>query len=113
MRLSITLIYDALYRMGFKANCTGFFYLSYSLYLCFCCPEPKTLSTGWIYPKVSQHYQTRLQNIRPQIEAAISRAWQKDDKKIAEITGRSLEKCPSDIEIIWYLYEFIAAQYIV
>ena len=30
----IVLIYDALYRLGFKANHTGFFYLTYAVLLC-------------------------------------------------------------------------------
>lgn len=111
LKLSITLIYDALYRMGFKANSTGFFYLSYSVYLCVCYPDDKMFSREWLYQKVGLRYHTHLRDIHQQVETIIIRAWKKDNKKIAKMAGQELEKRPSDMEIIWYLYQFVMAQY--
>ena len=40
MSIPIVNIYDALYQMGFKGDNTGFFYLSYAVYLCLNSPYP-------------------------------------------------------------------------
>lgn len=111
MELSIVLIYDALYRMGFKANSTGFFYLSYSVYLCILYPETRIFSREWLYSKVERHYRTQLQNIRQQVDREISRAWRNGKKKMEEIAERPLERCPNDVEIIRYLYQFLVKTY--
>ena len=111
MELSIALIYDALYRMGFKADRTGFFYLSYSVYLCLLSPEAGMFSREWLYPKVGRHYRTQLPNIRQQVDRQISRAWRNGKKKMEEIAERPLEKCPNDMEIIRYLYQFMVKTY--
>ena len=56
-------------------------------------------------------YHTHLRDIHQQVETIIIRAWKKDNKKIAKMAGQELEKRPSDMEIIWYLYQFVMAQY--
>ena len=111
MELSIVLIYDALYRMGFKADSTGFFYLSYSVYLCILYPETRIFSREWLYPKVGRHYRTHLPNICRQVEEAIFRAWCGGKQNMEEIAGRPLKRCPNDMEIIRYLYQFVTKTY--
>lgn len=111
MEFSIVLIYDALCRMGFKADRTGFFYLSYSVYLCILYPETSTFSREWLYPKVERHYRTQLQNVCQQVDREISRAWRNGKRKMEEIAEHPLERCPNDMEIIRYLYQFVVKTY--
>ena len=70
----ITLIYDALYRLGFKGDCTGFFFLSYSAFLCATRPEDAPATPAWLYPIVAHYYHTDMQTVRAHIRTAITRA---------------------------------------
>lgn len=111
MRISIVLIYDALYRMGFKAECTGFFYLSYSVYLCLLYPGIGAFAREWIYPKAGWHYHTNVENICRQVDDAIFQAWSNSRREMEEIAGCPLEKCPNDMEIVGYLHRFVVKTY--
>ena len=111
MRISIVLIYGALYRMGFKADCTGFFYLSYSVYLCLLYSGIRVFSREWLYPKVGWHYRTHTENICRQVDDAIFQAWSRGKREMEKIAGCPLEKCPNDMEIVGYLYQFVVKTY--
>ena len=111
VRISIVLIYDALYRMGFKADCTGIFYLSYSVYLSVLYPGIRAFSRAWVYPKVGWQYHTHEENICRQVDDAIFQAWSRGKREMEEIAGHPLEKCPNDMEIVWYLYQFVVKTY--
>ena len=113
MESSIVLIYDALYRMGFKANCTGFFYLSYSVYLCICRPGPVIIDTGWLYQKVSRHYGTPLATIQERVRTAVTTAWRTHRQQMEEIAGCPLKKQPRDTEVLAILYRYITDRYFV
>ena len=105
----ITRIYDALYRMGFKANHTGFFYLSYSVFLCV------WEGSGWFSAaqlpvRVARHYRTSLETVTTQIHAAVIKVWKTDRDRMEAMMGHRLERRPSDTEILAYLYRYITGQ---
>lgn len=110
LNINVALVYDALYRMGFKADRTGFFYLSYSVYCCLCFPAFRPVTTAWLYPEVAKHYRVPLQRVQEDVSTAIRRAWRNNREKIEYIAGFPMENCPVDTEIICYLYSYIVAQ---
>ena len=105
----ITQIYDALYRMGFRANHTGFFYLSYPVFLCV------QEGSGWFSAaqlpvKVARHYRTSPETVTTQLHAAASKVWNTDRYRMEAMMGRCLKSRPSDTEILAYLYRYITGQ---
>ena len=105
----ITLIYDALYRMGFRANHSGFFYLSYSVL--FCIQEgTDQIPAMRLHDEVARHYRTSPQTVSTQIHAAVTKVWKTDRIRMKAIMGDCLKRCPSDREILAYLYRYITEQ---
>ena len=105
----ITLIYDALYRMGFRANHSGFFYLSYSVL--FCIQEgTDQIPDMQLHAEVARHYRTSPQTVSTQIHAAVTKVWKTDRIRMKAIMGDCLKRCPSDREILAYLYRYITEQ---
>ena len=105
----ITLIYDALYRMGFRANHSGFFYLSYSVFLCVRAGTDRILAV-WLYTQVARHYRTSPQTVNDQIHAVVAKVWKTDRIRMKGMMGECLKRCPSDREILAYLYRYITEQ---
>lgn len=105
----ITLIYDALYRMGFKANHTGFFYLSYSVFLCVQEGSGR-FSAARLPVSVARHYRTSPETVNTQLHAAVIKVWKTDRDRMEAMMGHRLERRPSDTEILAYLYRYITGQ---
>ena len=108
----ITQIYDALYRMGFKANHTGFFYLSYSVFLCV------QEGSGWFSAaqlpvRVARHYRTSPETVTARLHAAVTKVWNTDRYQMEAMMGHGLESRPSDTEILAYLYRYITGRTLV
>ena len=101
------LIYDALYSMGFKGDCSGFFFLSHAVYLSLTHPGDLSLISAWLYPAVARHYRTDVENVSRHVSAAIARAWRTNREQMVAAIGHPLKRCPIDWEIIRYLYEDI------
>ena len=102
-------IYDALYHMGFKANHTGFFYLSYSVLLCI------QEGSGWfsaaqLSAKVARHYRTSPETVTARLHAAVVKVWNTDRDRMEAMVGHRLERRPSDTEILAYLYRYITGR---
>ena len=105
----ITLIYDALYRMGFRANHSGFFYLSYSVL--FCIQEgTDQIPDMQLHAEVARHYRTSPQTVSTRIHAAVMKVWKTDRIRMKGMMGDCLKRCPSDREILAYLYRYITEQ---
>lgn len=105
----ITLIYDALYRLGFKANHSGFFYLSYSVL--FCIHEgTDQIPAMRLHTEVAQHYRTSPQTVNDQIHAVVAKVWKTDRIRMKAIMGDCLKRRPSNREILAYLYRYITGQ---
>lgn len=105
----ITLIYDALYRLGFRANHSGFFYLSYSVLLCVSAGTDG-IPTVCLHTEVAQHYRTSPQTVNDQIHAVVAKVWKTDRIRMKAIMGDCLKRCPSDREILAYLYRYVTEQ---
>ena len=99
----ITLIYDALYRLGFKGDCTGFFFLSYSAFLCATRPADAPATPAWLYPIVAHYYHTDMQTVRAHIRTAITRAWRTRGDQIKAGMGPSQRRQPTEWEMIGFL----------
>ena len=107
----ITLIYDALYSLGFRANHSGFFYLSYSVL--FCIQEgTDQIPDMQLHAEVARHYRTSPQTVSTQIHAAVTKVWKTHRIRMKAIIGDCLERCPSDREILAYLYRYITEQHL-
>lgn len=105
----ITWIYDALYRMGFKANHSGFFYLSRSVFLCIY-EGSNRIPAARLRAEVARHYQTTPQTVKKQIHAAVTKVWRTDPAQMEAMMGHPLESRPSDAEILAYLYGYITGR---
>ena len=107
----VTLIHDALYRLGFRANHSGFFYLSYSVL--FCIHEgTDQIPAVRLHAEVARHYRTSPQTVSTQIHAAVTKVWKTDRIRMKAIMGDCLKRCPSDREILAYLYRYITEQHL-
>ena len=105
----ITLIYDALYRLGFRANHSGFFYLSYSVL--FCIHEgTDQIPAMRLHAEAARHYRTSPQTVNAQIHAVVAKVWKTDRIRMKAIMGDCLKRCPSDREILAYLYRYVTEQ---
>ena len=105
----ITRIYDALYRMGFRANHTGFFYLSYSVFLCVQ-EDSGLFSAARLSVRVARHYRTSPETVTTQLHAAVTKVWNTDLYRMEAVMGRCLKSRPSDAEILAYLYRYITGR---
>lgn len=90
-------IYSLLYRFGITANYTGFFHVSYAVFLITQRPERLLLVTKWLYPDVAKHYQATWQSVERNIRTVIVLIWQSNRDLLCELAGYPMEKqpCPS------------------
>ena len=107
----ITLIYDALYRLGFKAKHSGFFYLSYSVLLCVDAGTDQ-IPDERLHAEVARHYRTSPEIVDARIHAAILNVWKTDRDRMQVMMERRSERRPSDREILAYLYRYITGQHL-
>ena len=98
-----------LYRMGFKANHTGFFYLSYSVLLCIEEGSDR-FSASQLPVKVAKHYRTSPETVSAMIHTAVIKVWTTDRDRMEAMVGHRLERRPSDTEILAYLYRYITGR---
>lgn len=107
----ITLIYDALYRLGFKAKHSGFFYLSYSVLLCVDAGTDQ-IPDERLHAEVARHYRTSPEIVGARIHAAILNVWKTDRDRMQVMMERRSGRRPSDREILAYLYRYITGQHL-
>lgn len=97
-------IHDILRSMGFRADCTGFFFLSYGAYLYLSQPMPLPFLSGTLYPSIADFYNTDMDTVHERIDAAIARAWRTHRTDMIEVMGsvqtRTPQRLPSEFEII-------------
>lgn len=100
MNISVVDIYDTLYQLGFKADNTGFFYLSYAAYCCLRSPHPEELLNDQLYVMVGKHYNTSLKQVRRAMHHTIAAAWNDTPEKITAMTNVFVIRQPSNMETI-------------
>lgn len=65
----LTEIYQMLYQFGLRADCAGFFFLSYAVYLSVCQPNRLLFPSKWVFPAIAQHYHTTVPAVRSGIHS--------------------------------------------
>lgn len=106
----IVLIYDALYRIGFKADCTGFFFLSYSTYLCLYELKTCNVISERLHFRVAEHYNTTPDIVEQHIHSTILKVWSTNPWKLNQLGEHCSATYPSETEIIQYLYQSMENQ---
>lgn len=105
-------IYDILYRLGFSADYTGFFYTSYAVWLSVRQPERLLLVTKWLYPDVARHYGTNWLTVERNIRTVASVAWGNNPRLLSELAGYTLTEKPTASQFISILTRGIFPDYI-
>lgn len=98
MSIPIVDVYDALYRMGFKGDNTGFFYLAYAAYLCLNSPHPELMLNEQLYAMVGKRYHARAKQVRRRIFRTIDCVWNTSPQQMIDLTGISRDHYPGGLE---------------
>lgn len=93
-------IYDLLYRLGLTANYTGFFRISYAIFLSVENPQRLALVTKWLYPEVAKHYGTTWQAVERNIRAAVTLIWNHRSPLLPELFGVPLPPKPRNAKFL-------------
>lgn len=89
-----------LYSLGITANCVGFFYTAYAVFLAARQPDRLLLATRWLYPYVAARYHETWQIVEHEIYLVSMTAWATRRKHLEAIARRSLPRTPSATEFI-------------
>ena len=93
-------IYDLLYQLGIIANCSGFFYTTYSVWLAVREPERLTLVTKWLYPDVAKHYDSSVDAVGKGISRVITEVWANKPGLLSNWARYALTEKPKPAEFI-------------
>ena len=93
-------IYDLLYRLGLTANYTGFFRISYAIFLSVENPQRLALVTKWLYPEVAKHYGTTWQAVERNIGGAVTLIWNHRSPLLPELFGVPLPPKPRNAKFL-------------
>lgn len=86
--------------MGFRADNTGFFYLSYAAYLCLRSSCPAQLLDDRLYALVGRHYNRSPKQVRRAICRSVEYVWNTVPWKIAHFTKLPLTRRPGGVEMV-------------
>ena len=75
----ITDIYHMLYELGMQADSSGFFFLSYAIYLSIRQPDRLLFPGEWIIPVVAKHYDTTSYAVLASIHSTASKVFPSAD----------------------------------
>jgi len=104
-------IYDLLYQLGIIANCTGFFYTTFSVWLAVREPERLNLVTKWLYLDVAKHYGSSIDAVGKGISRVITEVWDKNPEVLSNWARYALTEKPKPAEFIAILSDkFISDQ---
>lgn len=92
--LNISEIYTLLYQLGLTANYTGFFYVSYAVYLVAQQPDRLLLVTKWLYPEVAKHDATTWKCVERDIRTAVNVVWDTNPKLLGALARHPLPQKP-------------------
>lgn len=85
LNMGIVDVYDSLYRLGLTADCAGFFYTAYAVWLAMGNPDKLLLAAKWLYPDVAKKYRTTTVTVEQGIYFAVAQVWNKDPKRMREL----------------------------
>ena len=93
-------IYDLLYQLGIIANCSGFFYTAFSVWLAVREPKRLTLVTKWLYLDVARHYDSSVDAVGKGISRVITEAWDNKPELLSNWARYALTEKPKPSEFI-------------
>ncbi len=93
-------IYDLLYQLGIIANCSGFFYTTFSVWLAVREPERLTLVTKWLYLDVARHYGSSVDAVGKGISRVITEVWSNKPELLSNWARYALTEKPKPAEFI-------------
>lgn len=93
-------IYGLLYRLGLRANYTGFFHTSYAVLLCIQQPERLQLVTKWLYPEVAKQYKTNWKAVERNIRTAGEIIWRENRSLLEELAHGPLAEKPRSAQLL-------------
>ena len=93
-------IYDLLYQLGIIANCSGFFYTTYSIWLAVRDPVRLTLVTKWLYLDVAKHYGSSTDAVGKGISRVITEVWSNKPELLSIWARYALIEKPKPAEFI-------------
>lgn len=93
-------IYDLLYQLGVIANCSGFFYTTFSVWLAVREPERLTLVTKWLYLDVARHYGSSVDAVGKGISRVIAEVWANNPELLSKWARYALTEKPKPAEFI-------------
>lgn len=96
----MTNIYDLLYRLGMRGNCTGFFHTAYAVALCAEQPDRLLLVTKWLYPEVARQYSTNWKAVERNIRTASSVIWRENRALLEELAQGPLAQKPRPARLL-------------
>lgn len=96
----ISQIYTLLYQLGLTANYTGFFYISYAVYLAVQQPDRLLLVTKWLYPEVAKHYATTWRCVERNIRTAVNVVWDTNSELLEALARHPLPQRPTASEFL-------------
>ena len=80
-------IYGLLRRLGLSADNSGFFHISYAVYLAFQQPARCLLAERWLYPVVAQQYETDCLCVERDICSVIDTLWARDPRLLKRLSN--------------------------
>lgn len=91
----MTGIYDLLYRLGLTADRSGFFHMSYAVYLAVRQSERLLLASKWLYPEVAKHYGTTQALVERDIRRMADIAWNTNRSLLERLANKPLQTKPN------------------
>ena len=93
--VEIIRIYDLLYSFGITANYSGFFHVSYGVYLAAKQPERLLLIKKWLYPEVAKRYGTTWNDVEHNICTIAAGMWNNSRSRLEHMARCALPDRPS------------------
>lgn len=96
----LTEIYGELRDLGVTANYTGFFHVSYAVFLALERPDSLLLVTKWLYPDVAKQYQTTPAAVERNIRKVVDLVWNGAPDALEQLARHKLTRKPTASQFI-------------
>ena len=100
-------VYVLLYRLGFSATSTAFFYLSYAVYLAALNPHWLVKPSQRLYPEVANQYHADPLQVVRSIDAFACDSWHRNAVFLRSLTCLSLTAAPTSAQFLRILARYI------
>lgn len=104
----LTEIYGELRDLGVTANYTGFFHVSYAVFLALKRPDSLLLVTKWLYPDVAKQYRTTPAAVERNIRKVVDVVWKQSPDALEQLACHKLARKPTASQFISILVSGVA-----